>query len=112
MENQIVCLEQLRLTKWQAVWIKDFELLSLDRIDGDAIEKAELSGGDLEQVEKLKNATNAKKHLISYEMIKLQMEIQLLDAVIVELQKQFEEMPKPAPRPRPEPNQGQTIRRP
>ena len=40
LENQIICLEQLQLTKWQAIWNKEFELLALDRIEKDAIEKA------------------------------------------------------------------------
>lgn len=92
LDNQIVCLKQLRLTKWQAIWVKDFELLSLGKIDGDAIEKAELSGGDQQQIETLKNANTAKSAMLNYEMIKLHMEIQLLDAVIAELKKQYDEV--------------------
>lgn len=83
-------LKQLRLAKWQFIWNKEFELLSLEKIDQDAIEKAELGSKIPEdQLKVIKQQHDQKVHLTGFEMAKGQMEVSLLDAVIAELQKQF-----------------------
>ena len=94
LENQIICLEQLQLTKWQAIWNKEFELLALDRIEKDAIEKAELgSNFQPEQLQKIKQKYDFDVQSRTYEISKYQLEISLLDAVLAKLNEDLKSLP-------------------
>lgn len=82
-ENYILCLIQLRLSKWQAIWNKSFELSSIKQIENPAIEKAELAGAlDENQLTIVKNKLSQDTQTKLFEINKLDMEIQMLDQMI------------------------------
>ena len=97
-ENRIVCLKQLRLSKWQLMWNREFELVILVNIDKVAIErhkkeqeKAKIKGEivrdiDPETLKKVEADVNMKIQLKSSEIEKTKMEISVLDDIIKELE--------------------------
>lgn len=90
-DNKIVCLKQLRLSKWQLIWNREFELGMLENVDKAAIDKAEITGVELppDMLEKIKAEYDHKFRTKQTETEYAKLEIQVLDRAIEELEAVF-----------------------
>lgn len=86
-ENKIVCLKQLRLSKWQLIWIKEFEITSIQNLDKKALAQAELSGKHTpEEIKKGQQMLAMKTVMAQGEIEKAKIEIKMLDDIIYNLE--------------------------
>lgn len=85
--QKLICLKQLRLTKWQLVWNKEFELMAIEAIDKPAIEKAELNAQPLEGLQMAKRDMEMRFNKAAYDVEHTKVEIMILDKYIEELEK-------------------------
>lgn len=94
LDNKILCLRQLRLSKWQLVWNREFDLDSIENIKKPSINKSKIEGnmpeGMVENAEK-----NLKQQMVNAigEMTVAKLEIQLLDQRIKILEEEQAKVP-------------------
>ena len=89
LENKIVCLKQLRLSKWQLIWNKEVELAYILKIEQPAVDEVELKGSfDPEHLSKIKSVVKQNMSMVSAEIQQAQLYINMLDEIIADLEKQ------------------------
>lgn len=85
-ENKIVCLKQLRLTKWQLKWNKEIDV-EYYKVEKDAIQKAELEGKwSPNEMKQAKQAVEIKLFQAYADIEQANIYIKMLDEVISKLE--------------------------
>lgn len=85
-ENKRLCLEQLRLSKWQLIWNREHEIRFIEQNDLPLVTRLELEGKMTgEQVMNMKKNLETNIATKRAEMKTAQEEIKLLDKEIEEL---------------------------
>ena len=93
--EQTRCLKQLRTSKYELVWNRQFEILSLTTFDLQTLEKAELGGNSNLSQDQVKSAKDNVSMQIRHKEVDIQrasFEITLLDSIIIDLENRYVEL--------------------
>lgn len=88
-EAKIACLKDLRLQKYQLIWIREHELKVLDEVDMPEVTRLDLSAQvDAKVIAQAKQAIAAQKESKNAEIRETTREIEMLDRDIEALEKE------------------------
>ena len=95
LDNKILCLKQLRLSKWQLIWNREFELSFDKEVEEDALKKLEASATFNPNINP--EAVKAKWQQLQLQMagkegeiVRAKKAIEKLDLIIKELETLYE----------------------
>ena len=94
-KEQSRCLKQLRTSKYELIWNRQFEILSLTTFDLQTLEKAELGGSSnlsQDQITSAKDNVNLQIRHKELEIQRASFEITLLDSIILDLENRYVEL--------------------
>lgn len=87
LDDKVLCLKQLRLSKWQLIWNREIEIKVLDEVDAPEITRAELEAkASSEVVTKARQMIEVQKQNKLSDIAIAKREIEILDKVIALLE--------------------------